>query len=154
MEWQVDIKYRFILTIHESNWCHGWYATWFFRYIGYRFLLHWIICLLLKSLISLMHWFVFFYRSASSLSIDKIPDRYFLNLYFSMKWCEHNVFFVSAFFHVKSCRYSLYKWIVSSCILKNKSFLNEFVVCFVVSENKLLMVSSIINPLGIKHHGL
>ena len=37
LEFLVDITSRFILTIDESNWCHGCYVTLFFRYIGYSF---------------------------------------------------------------------------------------------------------------------
>ena len=133
MEWQVDITSWFILTIHESNWCHGWYIRGSSGILDIGLLLHWIICLLLKLLVSLMNWFVFFYRSASSISIDKIPGRYFLNFYFSMKWYERNLFFVSAFFfHVNPadiiCTSELYHpgfWKI------NSSELNPlFVLCY------------------------
>ena len=65
---------------------------------------------------------LFFPRYALSFSIDKIPDRYFLNFSISMKWCKRSLLFVSEFFlfHVKSCIHPLYNWIVSSWILKKK----------------------------------
>ena len=131
MEWQVDITSRSILTIPESNWCHGWYVTWLFRYIGYRFIVALNDMFFIKVADIIDDQIFFLPRYASSLSLYKIPDRYYLNFYLSMKKCKLNVFFASAFFlfHIKSCRDPLYKRIVSSWILENNCFWYDSVVC-------------------------
>ena len=137
LEWRVDITSWLILIIDESSWFHGWYLTWLFRYIGYSFLWHWIICLLLKLLISLMNWFVFFSWSSSSISIDKIPEKYFPTFYFSMKLRERNIFFISSIrFSVNNpaeilCTSKLYH--PEFCKI-NHSSLNPFFFCGVFKQ--------------------
>ena len=119
-------------------------------------LLDLMICVLLKSILSLMNWFLFFPRYALSFSIDKTPDKYFLNFSISMKWCECSVLFVSAFFlfHVKFYIDPLHKWIVPPWTLEKKCFWCDFIDFFMLSVNIFIMMSSSINTLDMKHKGL
>ena len=116
LEWRVDITSWFILTIPESNWCYGWFGKWFLRYIWYRSIVALNDMFVIKVSNIIDELIFFFSISASPISIDKIPDMFFRNFSFSIKWCKRNVFFVSVFFlfHIKYCRDPLYKLIVSS----------------------------------------
>ena len=75
LEWRVDIISKFVLTIPGSNWCRGWYVMWLFSYIGYRFVVALNDRFVIKAANLIDEHIFFFPRSASSLSIDKIPDR-------------------------------------------------------------------------------
>ena len=61
LNWQFDKTSWFILTIDESSWCHEWYVTWFFAYIGYSFVvpLNYMFVIKVANIIDELICFIF-----------------------------------------------------------------------------------------------